>query len=112
MRPPTSKFDPRAVSSPTGYVDPYARAQQLESDFERDPGRRPGGSGTTGLGRHDEFGYRKMLEDQQDYLQLRALLGDREPEFGVRYGGTMPSPRMTPGTDPAEQAVKALRGRR
>lgn len=63
-----------------------ARLLELEEGFRRHPGRRPGGSGATGIGRvssighapsggmltrGDALGYDRMVREQMEYEQLR-----------------------------------------
>ena len=75
-------FDPAAV-------DPTERLAQLTSQYAASPAFM--GTGTaTGLGRHDERGYRQMLEDSLDVeRQFARLEGKQQPN--VRFGGVMPS---------------------
>lgn len=62
-----------------------ARLLELEADFEQFPGRRPGGSGPTGIGKVSAIGhapnggmlskqtakdYDRMVSDQMEYEQL------------------------------------------
>jgi hypothetical protein len=54
---------------------------QMESSYETYPGRAPGGSGRTGIGRFDSRGYTDMLNERLRYMRLRAALaGEDEPE--------------------------------
>lgn len=63
--------------------DPTQRLLELEEGFQQYPGRRPGGSGITGIGHARALGglvgppsrqtlqdYSRMLEEQQEYMQL------------------------------------------
>ncbi|MGH7343846.1 MAG: hypothetical protein ACREK4_02930 [Candidatus Rokuibacteriota bacterium] len=75
-----SDIDRRAGPS-TWLEDPYGELEKMEATYRTYPGRAPGGSGITGLGRYDSSGYTNMLNDQLRYTRLRArLAGEDEPE--------------------------------
>ena len=70
------------------YMNPIQRLLELETSFQEFPGRRPGGSGPTGIGhptniarligpptRQDLKGYGAMVGEQQEY-------GDLESQYG------------------------------
>jgi hypothetical protein len=59
----------------TSMIDPVARLADLSSQMQIHPGRAPGGSGETGVGRWDANGYRQMLQDRQEYLALQDYMG-------------------------------------
>lgn len=50
----------------------YEKLRAIEESYRMNPGRKSGGSGTTGLNAGDAIGYSKMLEEQQLYAQLKA----------------------------------------
>lgn len=51
-----------------------ARLKALEELFRLFPGRRPGGSGATGVGASDAAGWAQMQREQLEYLQLKKAL--------------------------------------
>lgn len=61
------------------------RISALENLYQRNPGRAPGGSGSTGLSSWDSGGYGRMLNEQQEYgnlIQERAGKGPMDVQFG------------------------------
>lgn len=65
-----------------------AEVAKFEQLFAQYPGRRPGGSGPTGLSPTDRQGYEQMLRDQIRYLTLKAS-GFREGGYGDFGSGTL-----------------------
>ena len=64
-------MDPSA--GPSSWYFPQDRLQQLENQYQTAPGRRPGGSGLTGLTSGDAQGWSRMLEEQQEFMNLNAV---------------------------------------
>jgi len=88
-------FDPQNLQAVEGvggmWIDPKQRLAELNQLYSQYPGRRPGGSGPTGIksgflqGSKD---WKDMLQEQQEYLRLSS--GQR-PD--VRLGGDLGSTR-------------------
>lgn len=78
---------------------------EYEQGFRDNPGRAPGGSGLTGIGRNDRAGYENMLQEQRDYMNLKAELeGEEPPSMRVLYGQSFNSPdELGPTFDPRYQ---------
>ena len=75
---------------PSYGTDPASRLAELQEEFTRFPGAAPGGTGLTGLGKHDAQGYSRLLERQQEYMNLQRQAAGQGP-MNVRWGGVMPS---------------------
>jgi len=80
-------------------IDPAARLAQISTEWEQNPGRAPGGSGSTGLLSNDAQGYTQMLEQQQEFMKLQDFLSGGEGSVNTRYGGELDPIRG--GFDPA-----------
>lgn len=63
-------------------LDALRRLQQIQTAQQQFPGRMLGGSGPTGLNRLDEAGYRGMLEEQLEDLDIQAALA-KKPKVTV-----------------------------
>lgn len=94
---PTSTFNPH--EGPSTSYDPVARLKQLGDLYQTNPGRAPMGSGSTGLASNDREGWSRMLEEQQEYLNLNSHLGGGQ---GINVGAArqnLPSTRtLSPAT--------------
>lgn len=106
---PMNATDPTA--GPTGWYMPQDRLQQLEGQYQSNSGRRPGGSGMTGLMSGDAHGWSRMLNEQQEYMNLMARVNRKAPpgvetapirEQHIGTGATAPlGARVTPATGEA-----------
>jgi hypothetical protein len=77
-----SDFDPS--QGPATFMDPRVRHQQLLDSYEVNPGRAPGGSGTTGLQSMDKRGYSDMLNERLEFMRLDDLMSGGRGEVDVR----------------------------
>lgn len=65
------------------------RLKMIEQGWQQNPGRMPGGSGPTGLGRADKYGWSQMLNEQTEYQNLgNALTG--KPQSVIQLGRSQP----------------------
>lgn len=102
-----SDYDPS--QGPATFYNPAERYLSLEQGMEINPGRRPNGTGTTGLMSGDSRGYTNMLQQQQEYLRLQALInGSKAPEV-ERGGVSSTAMPYAPTFDPSFQG-SALQG--
>lgn len=79
---PATQFNPKATAG--SLIDPQARLQALQGLYQAHPGRRPGGSGDTGLAKNDAQGWSDMLGEQQEYQSLLNFSQGRSPEMHVQ----------------------------
>ena len=71
-----------------------SRLRYLREQQQRFPGRRPGGSGSTGLLSSDAQGWSNMLNQQTEAANLERELAGQGPlnvQSGHQYGGMAPS---------------------
>lgn len=96
--PRVPKFIPYKGGVGGAFIDPIARLSQLSQQYAASPAFW--GTGTaTGLGRGDSLGWRQMLDDEQEYMQLSNLVqGKKAPT--IEYGGTIGSPLMDEEINP------------
>lgn len=87
-------------------IDPVQRLMQLMQGFREYPGRAPGGSGPTGIGRPSSMGghmigpptrqdledYGQMIQEQQEYFQL---LNPKHKGFDLQYEEAPVNPALT-----------------
>ena len=100
---PMSAMDPTA--GPTGWYFPKDRLRQLENQYQTSPGRRPGGSGLTGLTAGDAQGWSRMLNEQQEFMNLAAAANKKAPP-GVATA-PLQERHMTSGIAPATGEANA-----
>ena len=90
----------------------YIRAQQMQY-----PGRRPGGTGLTGLASTDAQGWSDMLNQQTEAANIERESRGRGPltvEPGAQYGGMAPSIADSPDwwlqgeADPREVTAQSI----
>ena len=76
-----------------------ARMRQIHRLQAQYPGRRPGGTGLTGLASTDAQGWSDMLNQQTEAENIEREFDDQGPlrvRSGVRYGGIAPSIAESP----------------
>ena len=76
-----------------------SRLRHLRDMQQRFPGRRPGGSGSTGLTSSDAQGWSDMLNQQTEAANLERELAGQGPlnvQSGFQYGGMAPSIAASP----------------
>ena len=75
-RKPARRISAEAFGGgPSSFIDPAAQLASMSAGFEANPGRAPGGTGSTGLLSNDRQGYSDMLNQQQQFLQLQDYMG-------------------------------------
>ncbi len=79
-----NRFDP--TQSGSSMIDPAARLAQISTEWDTNPGRAPGGSGSTGLLANDAQGWSSMLNQQAEAARLQDYLRGGEGTVGVRLG--------------------------
>ena len=87
------------TAGPTGWYFPMDRLKQLETQYQTQPGRRPGGSGLTGLTSGDAQGWSRMLNEQQEYMNLVGAVTKKAPPRVET--APMQERHITSGVDPA-----------
>lgn len=100
-------------------VDPMTRLAQIHAEWNQFPGRRPRGTGETGLTSNDAQGYADMLNEQTEELGLQDQVAGkapptiserRQPDYATAepadpYGGLNPN---DPTPLPTQMALRAL----
>lgn len=74
------------------YINPAARLAELSNQWAMNPGRAPGGSGSTGLLSNDAAGWRQMLADQREYAALQDIQRGGTGQQTTRYAGSAADP--------------------
>lgn len=69
------------------------RLGQIEEGWRQNPGRMPGGSGSTGLGAADAHGWSEMLNEQTEHQQLQNTLAGK-PLSVIQLERSFPAKRQ------------------
>ena len=71
------------------------RIGRIEEGWKQNPGRRPGGSGSTGLASQDAQGWSEMLNEQVEHQNLQNTL-DGKPLSVIQLQESVPKRQVPP----------------